>query len=133
MSGFAGRQTGAYASSDWLARVPLAALKAAPAPAAALVYRSSARRANEIEDSPPFKIRSVPFQLLRAELDPLARHPHVIERRSRNALENAFTHAYPGREAVERDEILRALQRLLEARDRAPRLRAPIRLHLVRD
>ena len=73
---------------------------------------------------------------LRAELDPLARHPHVIAMdivELMHALENAFTHAYPGREAVERDEMLRAARRLLEARACEPRRRAPIRLHLVRD
>jgi hypothetical protein len=40
-------------------------------------------------------------------------------------------HALPGREAVERDEMQRALRRLLEAHE--PRPRAPIRLRLVRD
>jgi hypothetical protein len=48
-------------------------------------------------------------------------------------LESAFSHAYPGREAAERDAVMRALQRLLEARDRASRRRAPIRLRLLRD
>jgi len=59
---------------------------------------------------------------LRAELDPLARHPHVIAMDIDDlvhALENAFPHAYPGREAVERYEMLRALRRLLERRARA--------------
>jgi hypothetical protein len=43
-------------------------------------------------------------------------------------------HALPGHEAAERDAVLRELQRrLLDAYERAPRPRAPIRLRLVRD
>jgi hypothetical protein len=59
---------------------------------------------------------------LRAELDPLARHPHVIAMDIddlAHSLENAFTHAYPGHEAAERDATVRELQRLLE-RPRRP-------------
>ena len=33
-----------------------------------------------------------------------------------HALENAFTHAYPGREAADRNDVMHALQRLLDAR-----------------
>jgi len=58
---------------------------------------------------------------LRAELDPLARHPHVIAMDIddlAHALENAFTHAYPGREAPERDYVLRELRRLREEKSR---------------
>jgi hypothetical protein len=74
---------------------------------------------------------------LRAELDPLARHPHVIAMdivELMHALENAFTHAYPGREAAERDAVMRELRRLVEAHERGPRpALTPIRLRLVRD
>ena len=71
---------------------------------------------------------------MRAELDPLARNPHVIAMDIVELmLENAFTHAYPGRESVERDEMLCALRRLLEGRERKRTARAPIRLRLVRD
>ena len=46
------------------------------------------------------------------------------------ALEDAWSHALPGREAAERDAALRELQRRLEARERAP-ARSPARLRLV--
>jgi hypothetical protein len=49
-----------------------------------------------------------------------------------HALESAYNHALPGREAVERDAMLRELRRLLEQRAHAPRRRAPLRLRLVR-
>jgi hypothetical protein len=44
-------------------------------------------------------------------------------------LERAQVHAYPGREAVERDHVLRELWRLLQQQ---PTARAPARLRLVR-
>ena len=47
-----------------------------------------------------------------------------------HALERARAHALPGHEAVG-DHVLRELRRLLEQREM--RLRAPIRLRLVRD
>ena len=33
-----------------------------------------------------------------------------------HALESAFAHAYPGREAADRNDVMHALQRLLDAR-----------------
>jgi hypothetical protein len=45
-----------------------------------------------------------------------------------HALESAFAHAYPGREAADRNDVMRAARRLLDARECAP-----IRLRLVRD
>jgi len=54
---------------------------------------------------------------LRAELDPLARHPHVIAMdivELMHALENAFTHAYPGREAADRNDVMRAARCLFD-------------------
>ena len=52
-----------------------------------------------------------------------------------HALEGALgSRPLPGHEAAERDAVLRELQRrLLDAYERAPRPRAPIRLRLVRD
>jgi hypothetical protein len=40
-------------------------------------------------------------------------------------LERAWAHALPGREAADRDELQRALRRLLEAHERAPISTAP--------
>jgi hypothetical protein len=49
-------------------------------------------------------------------------------------LEHAREHTLPGHETIERDEMLRALQRRLrDTHERAPRPRAAIRLRLVRD
>jgi hypothetical protein len=45
------------------------------------------------------------------------------------ALERAQAHAYPGREAAERDHVLRELWHLLQQQ---PTARAPARLRLVR-
>jgi hypothetical protein len=44
------------------------------------------------------------------------------------AIENASAHALPGRIAVDRDELLRALRRVL---DHEPRASAPIRVRLM--
>jgi hypothetical protein len=41
-----------------------------------------------------------------------------------HALENAFTHAYPWREAADRNDVMRAARRLLEARARCAGARA---------
>ena len=51
------------------------------------------------------------------------------------ALEQAWGHALPGHEAADRDEMLRELRRLIEAREVAPRTpAAPIRLRvMIRD
>ena len=46
-----------------------------------------------------------------------------------HALEGAWSHAYPGHEAAERDAVLRELWQLLQQQ---PSARAPARLRLVR-
>jgi hypothetical protein len=45
-----------------------------------------------------------------------------------HAIEAAWVRALPGHEAADRDELQRALRRLLEAE---PRTRAPIRVRLM--
>jgi hypothetical protein len=45
-----------------------------------------------------------------------------------HAIDDAAAHALPGRIAVDRDELLRALRRLLEIE---PRSSAPIRVRLM--
>jgi hypothetical protein len=46
------------------------------------------------------------------------------------ALEQAWGHALPGHEAADRDELLRGLRRLIEARE-VERTPAPIRLRVM--
>jgi hypothetical protein len=48
-----------------------------------------------------------------------------------HAIENAWSRELPGRSAIERDAVLRDLRRLIEARDREPCRRAPVRLRVV--
>jgi hypothetical protein len=50
-----------------------------------------------------------------------------------HAIERAWDRAYPGREAAERDHVLRELRRLLEAREYKRARARTIRLRPVRD
>jgi hypothetical protein len=76
--------------------------------------------------------------MLNQRLYILARHPHVIAMSMdiddlAHALDHAFAHAYPGREAVARCDVMRVAASARRARARAdltapgPRLSDPLR------